>query len=131
MEKEFTQYTEALALKKLGFVELCFGWYSEEEKKLYSLSSHDKQDTPDICLSPTYSQAFRFFREKYNLQHELVSMQKNSWLISVKDISLTTAHGIYNGKKWDCDDLENNIPHTYEEAELACLKKLIEIVKEH
>ena len=131
ISKEFIPYEQALALKELGFVELCFGWYSEEEKKLYSLSSHGKQDTPDVCLAPIYQQAFRWFREKYNLQHELTSIQENSWLITIRDISLTTRHGLYIGEKWDCDDLENNIPHTYEEAEFACLKKLIEIVNQN
>jgi len=61
--------------------------------------------------------------------HELNSVQKDSWLITIWETSSTTKNGVYNGKRWDLDDLDENIPHTYEEAELACLNKLIEIVK--
>jgi len=142
MNKYFVEYEEALALKKLGFNEFCFK-YSEHKKKCenkidglcplhnihcgYPDCEIDK--TIESIPLPIYSQAFKFFRDKYNLQHELCSLQKDSWLITIWDISSTTEHGVYNGKRWDCDDLDENIPHTYEEAEEVCLKKIIEIVK--
>jgi hypothetical protein len=119
---------------------LCFGSYEKEsngydQKQVneggyyftgYKNSVLDHEN--EIVSAPLYQQAFRWIRDKYNLKHELCSLQKNSWLITIIDTSSTTEHGVYNGKRWDCDDLDENIPHTYEEAELACLRKLIEIV---
>ena len=137
MEKEFVPYAEALELKKLGYIENIenglknYGMYCEGV--FYRLYPNMGNDIPDNVYrevdAPLYQQAFRWFREKHNLQHELCSCIKNSWLITIMDTTSTTEHGVYNGKRWDCDDLDENIPHTYEEAELECLKKLIEIVK--
>ena len=68
--------------------------------------------------APLYQQAFRWFREKHNL-HGIVSYcGKNQWDIELLD---------YKGNQ--LVEIENNIFWTYEEAELACLNKLIEITK--
>ena len=141
MTKEFVLFEEALALIKLNFDNPCFGFYENFTKEL-NIQGFQTSDCPlhnqylckkddNLILAPSYQQAFKFFRDKYNLQHELISAQKGSWLMTIQDISKTTEHGVYNGKRWDLDDLDdfNNLPHTYEQAELACLKKLIEIVE--
>ena len=139
---DFLEYDDALTLKKLGFNEICFK-HSVHKKvcgsKVDGVCPHHNIFCvyPDCEIDkainsiplPTYSQAFKFFRKKYNLLHELVSVQENSWLITIQDTSKTTSHGVYNGNRWDCDDLDENIPHTYEEAEHVCLKKILEIVK--
>jgi len=62
------------------------------------------EDIPAIL----YQQAFRWFREKHNLITQ-IQKHKNDYIACL---------GIH--VEW-CD--------TYDEAELACLKKLIEIVK--
>ena len=87
LDKEFTPYEEALALKELGFDELCFGWYD--------------------C----YSKAFRWFREKYGLYSVIDGLENRQYY---KITQLNTYSKEYN---------------TYEEAEIECLKKLIELVK--
>ena len=133
MENQFVGYKESKQLSKLGFSEECFGGYLKKDKTIWigyvSSQGGEQFNRYYHILAPTFSQAFKFFRDKYNLQHELCSLQKDSWLITIWDISSTTEHGVYNGKRWDCDDLDENIPHTYEEAEEVCLKKIIEIVK--
>jgi hypothetical protein len=68
------------------------------------------------CLAPTFSQAFRFFREKYNL-HNGIYPYYDEYEFQIKDFRLPTNTPINGG-------LMN-----YEEAELECLKKLIELVK--
>ena len=130
MNKEFVKYEEALALKDLGFDYTGLASYSDNDT--FNIGGFYYKTTPcddKICIAPLYQQAFRWFREKHNLLHELNSVQKDSWLITIWETSSTTKNGVYNGKRWDLDDLDENIPHTYEEAELACLNKLIEIVK--
>ena len=103
MEKEFIHYTEALALKELGFDEPCFGYY-DEGGNLYT-------EMVEVLKAPLYQQAFRWFREKHNLGHMINGIGFESFVMNVGGIV-----AIFNVK-------------TYEEAELACLRKLIEIVK--
>ena len=66
-------------------------------------------------LAPTFSQAFRFFREKHMLNSNVVIGQTN-FGFKIQFLSNYT-NNWYEGYK------------TYEEAELACLEKLIEIVE--
>ena len=71
MEKEFVPYELALRMKQLGFDEPCFGYYNsngefktkQDEYELY-LICNSKWISPS-CSAPTFSQAFRWFREKY------------------------------------------------------------------
>ena len=131
LEQEFIPYQEALELKELGFDKPCFCYYDEEDNagRIYEYANCNRNVTGgrarynDNFLSvtnsqldrygafsakdeggensfsrwtaPTFSQAFRWFREKYNLDGAIV------------------------GQQW----------RRNEEAELACLRKLIEIVK--
>ena len=133
MEKEFVPYEEALALKELGFDEKCLGYYKALGNELIivtkiNLNINSREIWEEGCTAPLYQQAFRWFREKYKLTSTFTSVVKDSFLIDILDISSTTDNGVYNGKKWDCDDVED-VVKTYEEAELASIKKLIEIVK--
>jgi hypothetical protein len=104
--KDFILYEQAFALKQLGFN---FGVFS-------SLSS-----TENTILVPTYSQAFRWFREKHNLiggiQYIGGLKPETTWW----DIYVVGHFNTYP-KEWEMKY------QPYEEAELACLKKLIEIV---
>ena len=113
--KDFITYELSLELKQLGFDEPCFGyWYTEQEefKKIdIQLSSIDfLEGEPDYVLAPTYSQAFRWLREKYGLHQHI------EYIKAADRYDLWVGHYMRYTK-------------TYEEAELACLKKLIEIVK--
>jgi hypothetical protein len=113
MEKEFVPYQEALVLKQLGFDEPCLGWFASDRTLVKEVT-----EKTDFTLAPTYSQAFRWFREKYNI-NTVISWRDD--LLNF-DISLTEMkkHGYFYYK--------DNF-NTYEEAELACLQKLIELVK--
>jgi hypothetical protein len=83
--------------------------------------------------APTFSQAFRFFREKYGLYHVSHIVRPYN------DPEEEYPEEVWIGKVCQSDreqfvntdnGLAHNHFHTYEEAELACLKKLIEIVKQ-
>ena len=122
MNREFVDYNTALELKELGFNEHCFGeWQNlktgknlvvDEEDRIYDVSVLGA----DI-KAPLYQQAFRWFREKYQLHSTITSISQESWQWHITKPSESL------GKLYDEDF------YTYEEAELACLKKLIEIVK--
>ena len=118
MEKEFLQYTEALALKELGFDEPCICGYSKSNEKLEIYSRFLVTKDSFTVDAPTFSQAFRWFREKYQLHSTITSISQESWQWHIQK------PGQQLGK------LYNEDFYTYEEAELECLKKLIEIVKE-
>jgi hypothetical protein len=139
MNKEFISYELALELKQLGFDEICFGyWYTEQEefKKIdIQLSSIGfLEGEPDYILAPTFSQCFRWFREKHKLNGEvnyLPNVEKygiiTSDMAGMKPKDLSKKENFEISKK-----VTNNFVKydTYEEAELECLKKLIQIVKE-
>ena len=110
----------ALRLKALGFDEPCFGYRD-------GLGNLMIKETPHCVISaPTFSQAFRFFREKHNL---------NSWVTKEHKYKQPFCWYIQdNYSEYDSDFMEDGITYdtyfqTYEEAELKCLTKLIEIVE--
>jgi hypothetical protein len=118
MEKEFVPYELALRMKQLGFNERCFKY--EDAKKICENNAHpggcqlpnvhcgypnctiDRSVEP--LAIPIYQQAFRWFRDK------------------LKDSALEP----YDMVK----QYAYNMKVSWEEAELACLKKLIEIVEQ-
>ncbi len=127
MEKEFIPYAEALALKELGFDEPCIGFFENNGKNNLLVTDSVNFRNSDLQIegvsSPLYQQAFRWFREKYNLDSFVKHLYKST-------IKVGYYFGIdqYKGVEFQMDfDAWYN---TYEEAELECLKKLIEIVKE-
>jgi hypothetical protein len=117
INKDFTQYTEAFELKQLEFDEPCMGHYSNGEF-VYSIHTNNTMQRFRYA-APLYSQAFRWFREKYGIGswiHHYFDRDKGTFDYSYV---LTLPH---RGEEYVYD--------THEEAELACLKKLIKIVKE-
>jgi hypothetical protein len=115
MEKEFIPYEQALALKELGFDEPCFGYYKYEELLIQGQSKNS--DHGFSISAPLYQQAFRWFREK-KYQAEIL------WRGDFGDFCWKIGRFKYGSHFFSDDGFE-----TYEEAELECLKKLIEIVK--
>jgi hypothetical protein len=123
MEKEFIPYEQALELKELGFEEPCFGVYVENELFIVSterpsIQSHSLYQG----LAPLYQQAFRWFREK-KLHNTFPSViQTRSWATLYRIVE-------WHPSNDSTSIIESGYYNTYEEAELACLNKLIEIVK--
>jgi hypothetical protein len=117
MNKEFIPYQQALELKELGFNEECLGYYNIDPSLNHVYFNLIRPFQHEWCLSaPLYQQAFRWFREK----HDLVS-----WIYNGD--TRKYFYTILNQSRFVMS--ENGSAPTYEEAELACLKKLIEIVK--
>ena len=105
MEKEFVPYELSVKLKSLGFDEPCMSvYYGDVEDIQFTFNVRETQyyaqkGYKNGVLAPLYQQAFRWFRGKYKLSHI-----------------------------WIMDEILDTGNFTYEEAELACLEKLIEIV---
>ena len=120
-ESLFVPYKIALELKDLGFNEECFAIYGKSEGHLFKIHT-DKFDTVDelhFIKAPTFSQAFRFFREKYGLHYIICkNIQMDGY--GYREVILIPY----------MEENENTIFKTYEEAEVECLVKLIEIAKE-
>jgi hypothetical protein len=135
MEKEFLPYQESLELKELGFDEPCFGYWgiSEVHQTEGEITLETRQVSmtgnlaKKICLAPTFSQAFRWFRDKYGLFTSIIVDQttKPKFYYNISEY-------YEDETTWEWKDGWGNssLYRIYEEAELACLIKLIEIVKE-
>lgn len=126
IEKEFVPYNESLELKELGFDEPCFGYYDNQIKELDTISSEVcerlcKHDTH--TKAPTFSQIFRWFREKYNLEGYPICVRIDSKRLKAYQYVIISNNYQSFQQLGDYS--------TYEEAELACLKKLISIVKKN
>ena len=132
MNKEFVPYELAVKLKELGFDEPCFLVY--HKKKLVGITNHEASgfQLPTIVNSrlgniticaPLYQQAFRWFRDK-KLSDMCICRYQSRY-----------DGGIYYYYHITHDFGVEEIKHfkegfiSYEEAELACLNKLIEIVQ--
>jgi len=125
MTQEFIPYEQALALKELGFDEPCVGYY---ENDVLILCYDSKQDYELLlnCAAPLYQQAFRWFREKYNLYQDISTFV---WDYDKKQLGFTIRTYL-NPLNLDTEKkVHLEVYESYEEAELECLKKLIEIVK--
>jgi hypothetical protein len=120
MEKEFIPYEQALALKELGFnKKCCAAYYKKFDNEIGYHKVHRDFNFVSLTVSaPLYQQAFRWFREKYKIFSCIMTEYSYGGNISAYHINGLHQSNISKG------DFYN-----YEEAELACLKKLIEIVK--
>jgi hypothetical protein len=126
MMNELISYNDSLMLREFGFDEACFAWYSNGQLILehHIIFTGDQYYMrKEDCNAPTFSQAFRFFREKFNL-------------FSCVELHLNFPIRYY----FIIDEIGNDdfVYHTedetifydkYEDAEIACLKLLIELVK--
>jgi hypothetical protein len=117
MSKEFIPYEQALELKELGFNELCLFYYTDNESlRIY----HQSEIYDDLVGAPLYQQAFRWFRETHKWNHSVSTKR-------FPNVEYGYILGAMEGESsvWNINEFS-----TYEEAELACLKKLIEIAKQ-
>ena len=107
MNKEFVPYELALKLKQLGFDEPCIATHGYLELYINTDDGHLK--------APLFQQAFRWFRE---------DLTCDSWIRPNLVIDGPKIYQFLINDKLDDEWYE-----TYEEAELACLTKLIELVE--
>lgn len=133
MKIEFVHYELALRMRNLGFNEPCFVWadiYTKENVYMYPTNENNMNQYDETVSIPLFQQAFRWFREKYSWQHSIDPTSDQH------SFELGYNYWIWNYKTGEeYHTMPKNRPtadweyKTYEEAELACLEKLIEIVE--
>ena len=127
MNKEFIPYEQALELKELGFKEECAAHYLDVDdlELKWKIYRNLSINTNNCLQAPLYQQAFRFFREKYNLLGGVYS-NASGWAWEIHD-NIGGTHRFSSEYTGDC--LESGMFTSFEKAELNCIKYLIEIVK--
>ncbi len=143
MKKQFATYEQSLALKELGFDEKCLKYYRSNKEFCnwlnYEVVEYDNikyitnsQTTIDWnyahCTAPLKQQVFDWFRKNYKLDGTISSssyMTEEAYCNItggiIGKIEADSYGGLYD---WDSD-----IYPTHEEAEFACINRLIEILK--
>ena len=121
MEKEFVPYNLSLKLKELGFDERCLAGYYNDGKSLWFFRFHKNSERePTVAkrfaTAPLWQQAFDWFRTEYNLISWVYKTNIDTYYFS-----------ILRKDRYLHDFTVNCV--TYEEAQLACLEKLIELCK--
>ena len=132
IENEFIIYYLAFRMKQLGFNEVCFSYYLNGiiqptlNPKDYTSFEHItgvRLKYFEYVLAPTWQSAFEWFREKYGLYSYIEPVEVEQAVSPIK-------YDYVILENVDTEELYNNKPyHTYKEAEIACLVKLIEIVE--
>lgn len=142
-ESNFIPYAEALAMKELGFDEECLTWFRDGELVTWVEDDFDvsypgdskfigytNSDLHDIVTAPLYQQAFKWFRDKHFMMHLISPYEFKCEIEFLDDFSDSEQYGRFYNHIHLCDDDGDELKFkTYEEAELACLRKLIELVK--
>lgn len=150
MREEFIPYKLAVKLKAVGFDEPCmYAWcitpkhLGEREGDLFLRTdgnpfgdfftgknwnvSYNNNKNKIKCSAPTFSQAFRWYREKYQKNNILFS-DGYQWTFDLRWADEDSLDK-YPSVQFPRREVGREMFDTYEEAELACLKKLIEIVE--
>ena len=123
MEQEFVPYELAVKLKALGFDEECFSYYDLNNKPNF-FGADGLMDTHCVQVNrPTFSQALRWLLKEYNLYAIIIPTVTMHWTFK----TMTVVEDIVEVPPYD--HVDANDYGTREEAELACLVKLIEIVE--
>ena len=116
MEKFFIPYEQSLALKELGFNECCLGEFNTEYQEFdYCALPLNGNYLLNTISRPLYSQAFEWFRKEHKLCSWVYMSNARLYHYSIlKDNQYISSN-------------YNNSFITYEEAQLECLIKLIEL----
>lgn len=138
MNELFVPYQQSLDMKELGFDEPCFGIHFKEGLNPFLMfaSQYGKEGASGNggILAPTFSQAFKFFREKYGLRNSIMDFIDDEtgiewdYEIAIIGTDLDEKGNYIPLVDYSTDD-ETRKFKTYEEAELACIIKLIELTK--
>lgn len=132
MNKLFVPYPIAVALKEIGFDELCLGLFTEDglqyDGEEYSLPFHNSiANEPGIdtrlVAAPIYEQVIDWFIEKYNLflMWDRQPKKKNIFEFF---------YFIKQGNGWDTEPLFSGTFNSRPKALNAGIEKCIQLIKQ-
>lgn len=134
MKNEFVSYEAAMRLKKLGFDEPCFGKYDGKGKNIgkiwYEMPNQGQETIPvgDV-LAPTFSQAFGWLRENHRMFHEVFIDTEPSLDAPTKlEFAYLILHMIRHESMYT-DRVKRKRFDTYEDAQSACLDRILEVLE--
>lgn len=125
LEETIVTYKDALDLNRIGFNESCstyFGEVNEGEFWAFQRDAHEKEFMTGV-LAPTYQQAFSFIERVYAVKGYTIHTNSNgTWNFAIHQWNFDNNIG-----QWE---YINNISsqETQRLSEMACFKKLIELV---
>ena len=141
MKDLFVPYKQALILKELGFNETCLTFYDLNKNIVKNddwahgidMNSLPNSNWKFSCLAPLYQQVFKWFRDKHGLyvhiQPEFYKQGINfCWQILWYEPKEKWTEYNVNDGTWLYGD--NGEFPAQEDAELACIREMIKIVKE-
>lgn len=120
MKDLFVPYQQSLELRELGFDEICLTHYWGENILNEAYGGWMKNSNTKYVMSPTWEQAFKWFRDNYNL-------------IGLVEGGYDNGKNIFTYVIWDGfkDNMIDEYFDTYEDAQLTCLKEIINIKKKN
>jgi hypothetical protein len=129
MEKEFVSYEIALKLKELGFDEPCFTYYynisgnirTGIEVHIHNAWTYAGTKKLATTLAPLYQQVFKWLRNKYDIDFSI-----NTTYSRYNENTIKKYSGVINNKTVY---INVGFYDNYEEAQLAGLQKMIEIIE--
>jgi hypothetical protein len=126
MKEEFVKYYQALALKELGYDEPYIAYYIADRLFITNDIVYNSADIP-VIKAPLKQQVFRLFREKYSLLPNIWSGKINHIFYGYDILHIKKQKFVINNTDLGGGDCDYD---TYEEAENACIDKLIELAKQ-
>jgi hypothetical protein len=146
IEKEFVPFPIARALKKIGYDELCLGYYEQystvpvinfnnkpltkeelKRPKMYKVENKNSTLPQWAIAAPLYQQVFKWFREKHKLDSFIApnKLIKETYISQIwAEEGIVLEKFVSSENKWSSDFHLN-----YEKAQLECLKRLIKVIK--
>jgi len=125
MTDQFVPYEVALKLKEKGFDETCLAFYTNEGV-LYSEGWGYKKNNnvyETETLAPLYQQVFKWFREKH-MKSSRFNIDTNGWYFTIAQFT-ESGSSLTDSR---LAPLAKQDYKTYEEAELACINKMLELI---
>jgi hypothetical protein len=134
LQKEFVPYELALKMKQLGFDEPCLAIYDnitdendkDDSDRFFYIRTEgwSKELFDKVTPVPLFSQCLRWFREKYQIEGFVHKSIEGNYYFVIKRT------GNNENNMYEFTKTAPKIFDTCENAEVECLEKLIEIVKE-
>lgn len=131
MSKHFLKYKESLELKELGFKDPCMAHYLVTDTRdgtdiIFEMWNDENTEYEPIHKigAPLYQQAFKWFETKHSMFIDRSIMTNVNEIMSIE----------YRIKSWKFPPVEVEFDGKYDsfdldKAQLACVRKLIEILK--